>query len=302
MIMGIGSTTHNTVEKVMQQIGGHKEGLGDISRKIASGTDVLTNEYLVQEGRLGHHNELFRRIATTETCLANNNLVESHMNATYSQLEQLIADVTTALAEAASFNSPSGPTMPIQQIMLSHLRATKDVLNSKYGNEYLFSGSQSDIAATSDFVYNTNITNDVVTNNYFTGSPHALISEISEDNYLTYSLTADEPAFQNIIAGLHKIISGAGGEQPNITQGQDILQKGLDELISLRAEHGNKLKHLETTNKNLVQSNIAALEEAGVYKADLAELRLEAVETELAIQHSLVVLLSMVKMNILEHM
>lgn len=159
-----------------------------------------------------------------------------------------------------------------------------NVLNSKYGNSYLFSGSAKDVAPVnlSDADYDATQTASANTD-YYQGDGKLDTLRASDHLKLTYGVTAADPAFEQAIRAL-QMIAANPGDQTMLTQAHDLLSTASDAVADVSGVLASKAaiigaeSETQTAMLDYLDTNISDLRSVDMAQATV---QLTQIETQL---------------------
>lgn len=232
--------------------------------KISSGKAIYDMQELAKVGKaellLGIEGDLSKTISYKQTCED----ADRQIRFTEGKLKSLIEIAADFKEKLASLQSSSGKDMNFKTIAEATLRNIEVNLNSNFEGKYIFSGSNIYQKSVSDIVHNSNILADEISNNYYNGSSEKASVLISDDFRITFGINADEEAFQNLIASVHKALE-AYNENEVIFDKEIIIEaseyvdsslKQINQLISKLGNHhgtiSSKINELSSFERYLV--------------------------------------------------
>jgi flagellar hook-associated protein 3 FlgL len=175
-------------------------------------------------------------------------------------------------------NSANIKTSNLQQVVGDLLTSMGSELNTTFNGAYLFGGTdtvQPPVPTTS----RSNIIVGTPDDSYYVGSKQDATLRVDERTDLTFSVRADDVAFQKIYAAAKQAIAAAtNGDMTQLQQAQQLVQDGQKDLITVRSRVGGTVVNIEAINTRLkdLQTYWAQLSD-GVSKTDIV-----AASTEVA--------------------
>ena len=164
-----------------------------------------------------------------------------------------IGDITTIATNIRNLilqrrNSSQADTLGYDEQLNGYWQALTSALNTNIGGRYLFSGSKTDTPPVDTQNFPTTQVEGVPDSTYYKGSTQNLSFRPNDNVQITYNVRADDPAFQQIFAGLALAKTAPSGSNNNsstddlLSQAYDLLTNGLASLNTVAATvNSNKL-------------------------------------------------------------
>jgi flagellar hook-associated protein 3 FlgL len=226
--------------------------LADAQIQVSSGRTAQTFS-----GLSGQANKLVSLETTylrTERFIDNNNNVIERLQAMENNVAAIF-DVATEVRTLiiAALNSSGGTAVPLPTEATNQLNEVVSLLNEQFDGRYLFAGSMTnttpvDLTAFSGpapSVYPTSADTD-----YYQGDSLQLAVHADVNNDVTYGVTADESAFEEIIRALR--LASTATMNPVDTDRLDealrVVNKSIDALPDIRSRIGVTISTLEKVN------------------------------------------------------
>jgi flagellar hook-associated protein 3 FlgL len=160
-------------------------------------------------------------------------------NTILGQIQQIATSVQSLIA---SQQSGEASTASFQQQLKSSQSSLISELNSTYGANYIFSGTKTDVAPVKTPLP-TPAEIGTPDTSYYQGSAQDTTTRISESQTIDNSVRADNPAFQQLFAGIAQALSATSSSGTGALQSAETLvQNGVQGVIALQA----------TVNANIV--------------------------------------------------
>ncbi len=142
-------------------------------------------------------------------------------------------------------NSINANSTDINGIGNSILDSITGLLNTRDGANFVFGGSKNNEEPVSNLKLSNNIVNGQPTAGYYNGDEFTFSVDASTSLRVEYGVTASDPAFKDLIGAINlsktaERAGGAGLEEAGI-----LLDKAIEELITLRADMGNNARIME---------------------------------------------------------
>jgi flagellar hook-associated protein 3 FlgL len=249
--------------------------------------------------------DLTTQASQEQSYLSSNTVVGTRMQLmsnALSDIENLVSQFSEGFTSSA-FSSGNG--ISVQQEAKELLTEVGDDLNTQDGSSYVFSGAQTDTPA-----FNPNnlpnpgnlATADTA---YYGGDDTIQQATINGQDTISYGITADNPAFEQIIRALNFIANAPPFSQnnpqdaANVQAASQLLTNGLAQLQTLQGTLGlqqNQVSHTNTTLQStlsLAQQSISNLENVDPATA-ISELN--QLQTQLQASYQTVALLQQVSL------
>lgn len=219
-------------------------------------TDVL--DLTTVRHYVDSENEIYR----LENKISTNNLLEAKIG----EMSKAITDLQPVLNEAMVLrlqaSSPvSMGSVPVGEMAKILMGRVQNILNSQYNGQYLFAGSNIETIPVQNLDSVDNIVSGAASANYYHGNGVILSQNLTDNSSIKYGITADNPAFQNLIAGLNSLINGYNsGDDLTIYDEADVFfQNAKSQLNSLTSLVGVNQRRVEAQASgdkiNLVNKN-----------------------------------------------
>ncbi len=256
-------TTNNFVaSKLSSSISTNQGKLSKISNQISSGQ--IADNYTDIVGLTSIEGFLDNKFSESvlESKIRNNTMLLSKLGETERVLNSFSDLTMRSLKLLYQMRDPTAaPSINSEPLVKNMLDEIKVLLNASFQGQKLFAGFATGIAnVVGDIVNNTNIIASVPTANYYLGDYGVSKELISGDRNISYSITAADQAFQNLIAAHHLMLSGDTSRALDII---NIAKVEIGGLVTMTGTH-----------------NIAVQNQIGIDNAKLQQLKLEISEVE----------------------
>lgn len=227
---------------------------------------------------------------SVKTDLANNDIfIRNAKNAIDKQKEadktiELVQNIARELDNQiiSIKNTNNNKTFDLASYAKSKLEELSFYLNKEYQGASLFAGSKVDQNAVGDLTTSSNVIGRQVTNNYYKGDSYIETVQASEFLNIETGVTADHPAFQNIIGALHTAISYYNsGAEADFDLVRNFTATSQSELSKIRASYTLQTKQFEDAKGDLTELNIILRKFASENSdTDIAEASVELTEKQ----------------------
>jgi flagellar hook-associated protein 3 FlgL len=167
--------------------------------------------------------------------------MSKQMDTITSSLENLSAQLS-----AASTGTSTGTAAVISaaQQMLGEM---KGVLNSQYNGQYVFSGSDVTTAPVDLSTFATGAGSlTTADTSYYQGNDDIVSVQVSGDQAVSYGVTADNPAFEQVMRVLKFVANSTTLSSSDITNAMDLASKALDAVSTVQTKLANADKQITT--------------------------------------------------------
>jgi flagellar hook-associated protein 3 FlgL len=241
--------------------------------------------------------------ARTQQYVANNKIVASRLNAmdtTLSQLSDIATKLKTLLVNAN--NGSDASQMGLNQQATDLLNQAAGLLNSKFGDVYLFGGARTDtppvdLSAAGYSAPASSYPSNVDTG-YYQGDSTKLIARAGDNFDVTYGVTANQGGFEELIRSLQLTATATTSptiDHARLTEALSVLNSAVQDLPTIRAGIGaagnaiDQANNEHTTLSIYLEQNITDIKAVDV---PAALTRMSADQTMLQAAYTTIVKLS----------
>ena len=251
-----------------------------------------------------------RAVARTEQFTRNIDQALTRLGIMESATATLVQRATEVLAIMSSAISGENINdVPLQEFAATFLAEAESLLNTQHEDRYLFAGSQTDSPAVdlADAAYTPQaglpgvFTADY---DYYQGDTLQLSVRADETFETIYGITADEPAFEEMLRALSYMdYAGANLDVTVLEQAYTMMKSAVDGLSDIRGRIGASSKVLEATNSGhqdyLTYSTnlVSTLEDV-----DVAEATTSLAQDEVQLQASYLSLSRITELSLLQYL
>jgi flagellar hook-associated protein 3 FlgL len=239
--------------KVNNLVDNHTRMMSNVMKaqnKISTGNKLISMQDLADLGDSELLMGLEKDSIKTENYIQLGNDALRMMRYQDDQLNQLITVASDLYYKLTTLQSSSGTAMGFPNLGKNSLEQIKSILNSNFENKYIFSGNNTNEVPVGNIVNSSNILQGQVTSNYYQGGNNTERVVIADDYSISYGITADNKAFQYLIAAIHEGIGASSLASGNIDSDKvsnalDYIKTAAEELVDLRAKLGNNMNAIE---------------------------------------------------------
>lgn len=207
-------------------------------------------------------------------------LADNKVQAMYSAVGS-VTDIITQLRTQLSAATVGSSTATASVINYSQqaLSQMQGLLNTQYDGEYVFSGARTDTAPAdlSSFATGTGSLTTADTS-YYKGDSEIASVRVSDSQSVPYGVTADNPAFEQVMRLLKFVGNSTTLSSSDITQALDLANSALDATSTVQAKLSTAAAQIETASSN--QSDYQSF--AKTLSTDLTSVDVAAVTAQLS--------------------
>jgi len=252
-------SSYSLIQTTLDNVSSVESKLQDEQIQLSSGNAAQNfsqmsgqvQEYLNLDGVLAKNQQYQNNNAITSTFINQTSSALGNIVSTGNSIQGLITQQMTGVGESsATF---------LQQLQGMYQQVASQ-LNSQVNGQYLFSGSAINTPAVNANVYPTLAQSGTPDKSYYLGNSQSLTAQPQDNTTVTYNVTGDAPAFQDIMAGLSMAKEAVSGNGPVDTtmlqQAETFIQQGVQGAINLQATaNANKVEYI-TIGTNLTNSQL----------------------------------------------
>jgi flagellar hook-associated protein 3 FlgL len=194
-------------------------------------------------------------------------LAETQIDSMRDMANQFRSDLLNAM------NAGNDQFQPTTEIARQFLDQVQNLLNVKDGDQYIFSGSRTDVAPVDITAFSTALDVNTPNTEYYKGDNYTAFSKIGENRTLDYGIRADEPAFEKLIRSLRNAANNPNDKdalRASLTLVQDVTQKDLPNLISgigIKVAQTERIQNIHEQNALVLQNTISEFKDTNIIDA-----------------------------------
>lgn len=161
----------------------------------------------------------------------------SAMSSTLTSISDLMTSFRTDLTEATSTDGDASDLTATASELMQQLASD---LNTQYDGQYIFSGSQTgtepvDISDPPYAVANTTSSADT---SYYQGDDTATSVRVSDQQVISYGITADNSAFEQALRALNMVANSSSStvDSATISAASTLMESAIDDLSDLQSK------------------------------------------------------------------
>jgi len=177
-------------------------------------------------------------------------LADSKVQVMYSAVGTM-TDIITSLRtqlSAATTGSTTATTSAINSAQ-QMLQQMGGLLNTQYNGEYVFSGARTGTASAdlSSFATGTGSLTTADTS-YYQGDDEIASVRVADDQTVSYGVTADNPAFEQVMRVLKFVANSSSLSSTDLTQALDLASSALDATSTVQAKLSSSASQIESAS------------------------------------------------------
>jgi flagellar hook-associated protein 3 FlgL len=240
-------STYSTHQRMVIDTGRVQANLLNLQKQLSSGEKA--DDFKGLTGQVEQFTGLESKIRKARTYQDNNNLVITRlqtMNTSMDQIIQLGDDLENLMVQWR--NPANRNNMPLSQQLEGIKKAVAGMLNQSVEGRFLFGGTRTNVPPVKE-----NIPQPVKVgtpdDSYYQGSAEDIIVRAQDNTEIRYNIRADNSAFKNIFAAIFQAEqAGAENDDAKMVTAINLVQKGIQESISVQAELNQNVVSLEQIN------------------------------------------------------
>ena len=228
-------------------------GISDVSGRLVNfeGANARLNQYLDD-------------ITVTRNRLS---LAETQVDSIRDMANQFRNDLLNAL------NAENDQFQPTAESAKQFMDQMESLLNVKDGDQYIFSGSRSDVAPVNLKAFSTPI--DVNTSNteYYQGDDYEAFSRVGEGRTVTYGTTANDPTFEKLIRAMRNVFNNPndnGKLRDSLALVEEVAQKDIPAMISgigVKVAQMDRIQDIHEQNILILTNTISEMKDTNIIDA-----------------------------------
>lgn len=178
--------------------------------------------------------------------LSNNTQVTGRLNTmdtAVSQLSDIASQLKTLLVNATNGNNAS--QLALNQQAQDLLNQAAGILNSKFGNTYLFGGTRTDAPPVdlnaAGYSAPSGSYPSSADTGYYQGNSTKLVARAADNFDVTYGVTADQPGFEELIRSLQLTATAATSptiDTARLNEALNVVNQAVNDLPTVRSSIG----------------------------------------------------------------
>lgn len=257
-----------------------QDELKTVSIQIATGNKHEDFQGFASDGTVERYISLNSTIKATDTYIKSNDIILAKTKTLGQALDQITVvteDVINTIVQRN--NGASGDNLDVNILVDSYLDSIEAILNTRFDGQYIFAGTKTDTKPISNLTSSNVHSSTLITNaNYYLGNSAIASVNITQSEQLSYGITANDQAFQNLIGSIHLLKEAHTNDDENmLSDALNMANDALDQIVSLSASNTLSSQRLLKTNETLTSVGTLAFENF----TDVAFIRPEIAATKM---------------------
>ena len=218
-------STYGSLQTLLQNMSQSQNVLNNDEVEISSGQ--LSQTFDGISGSIEQLTALNSQISRLQNFQQSNTSYASQLSTTNTLLGQ-VGSLATGIQSliGTQLSATSGSSTAFVNTLQQDLTTLTSQLNTTYAGNYLFGGADINTPPVKTPLP-TPASYGTLSNSYYQGSAETTSTQIADDQKVSNSITAADPAFQNIIAGIQQAIQAAGsGDTAGLQNAETLVQTG----------------------------------------------------------------------------
>lgn len=257
-LMGLNQQTLQRTYTLQMQIS------SGLKSQTYSGISDVSGRLVNFEGAKTRLDQYLNDITITRNRLK---LAETQVDAMRDMANTFRGDLLNAL------NAENDQFQPTAEIAKQFMDQMESLLNVKDGDQYIFSGSRSDVAPVDLSAFTTPV--DVNTSNteYYQGDDYEAFSRVGEGRTVIYGTTANDPTFEKLIRAMRNVFNNPNDNdalRDSLALVQEVAQKDIPAMISgigVKVAQMNRIQNIHEDNILILTNTISEMKDTNIIDA-----------------------------------
>jgi flagellar hook-associated protein 3 FlgL len=228
-------------------------GISDVSGRLVNfeGANARLNQYLSD-------------ITVTRNRLQS---AETQVDSIREMANQFRTDLLNAL------NAENDQFQPTAEIAKQFMDQMESLLNTKDGDQYIFSGSRSDVAPVNLKAFSTPINVGTPNTEYYQGDDYEAFSRVGEGRTVTYGTTANDPTFEKLIRAMRSVFNSPNDNdnlRASLALVEEVAQKDIPAMISgigVKVAQMDRIQDIHEQNILILTNTISEMKDTNIIDA-----------------------------------
>lgn len=182
----------------------------------------------------------------------------SEMSSALTSISDLLTSFRSDLTAATSTD---GSSDGLQETASELLQQMASELNTQYEGEYIFSGSKTGTTAVdiSDPPYAAATATSSADTSYYQGDDAVTAVRVSDQQVISYGVTADNPAFEQALRALNMVANASGSsvDSDTLTAASSLVSSAIDSLSDVQAKLSADMSAMESAGNQQTEYQTA---------------------------------------------
>jgi flagellar hook-associated protein 3 FlgL len=290
-------STYSSLQTLLQNMGQVETDLNTAQEQVSSGEASQTYQGL--SGNVQQYVSLNAQISQLTDFNSNNSVIVSQLqtsNTTLGQIIQIATNVQSLVASQLSGTSASQSSF--QQQLQDVQNSLTSELNTTFEGNYLYGGTDTNTPPVASPLPAA-ITIGTPDNSYYQGSAQDSTLRIGSDQTITNNVRADNPAFQQIFAGIAQALStiastgtvttgsSSGSNSAALQSAENLIATGIQGVTALQATVNANIVTVQQaeTQSQTVQTYFKGVT-SGISQADVVALSAQIAQDQTVLEAS----------------
>ena len=229
-----------------------------------SGISGVAGRLVNFEGANTRLNQYLSDITVTRNRLK---LAETQVDSVRELANQFRSDLLNAL------NAENDQFQPTAEIAKQFMDQMENLLNVKDGDQYIFSGSRSDVAPVNLRAFSTPVNVGTSNTEYYQGDDYEAFSRVGEGRTVTYGMTANDPTFEKLIRAMRNVFNNPndnGKLRASLDLVEEVAQKDIPAMISgigVKVAQLDRIEGIHEQNILILTNTISEMKDTNIIDA-----------------------------------
>lgn len=237
-------STYGNLQNLLQNINVAQSSLATDQEQISSGQKSQTFDGLT--GSIQQFSDMNTQVNELNNFQQSNGVYLSQLQTSNTSLSQLTQMATSLKSLIASQISGSSSTASFTQQVQADTASITSELNTTFQGSYLYGGTSTNTPPVIQPLP-PSVQTGVPDASYYQGSTQNSTTRIAVDQVVPNNIRADNPAFQQIFAGVNQALA-ANGNTTQLTAAENLVSQGISGVIALNATVNANIVNVQQVN------------------------------------------------------
>ena len=172
-----------------------------------------------------------------------------------------------------ALNGKNSQFQPMAEIAKEFMDQMENLLNTKDGDQYIFSGSRSDVAPVNIKAFTTPVNVSTKNTEYYQGDSYQAFSRVGEGRTVTYGTTANDPTFEKLIRAMRNVFNKPNDNdalRDSLALVQEVAQKDIPAMISgigVKVAQMDRIQDIHEQNILILTNTISEMKDTNIIDA-----------------------------------
>jgi flagellar hook-associated protein 3 FlgL len=237
-------STFGALQSLLQNISVSQGNLITDQQQVSSGQKSQTFDGLT--GSIQQFSDMNTQVSQLNNFQQSNSVVLSQLQTSNTALSQITQVATSLKSLIASQISGSNSTASFTQQVQSDVASISSGLNTTFQGSYIYGGTNTNTAPVIQPLP-ASVQVGVPDASYYQGSTQNSTTRIATDQTMPNNIRADNPAFQQIFAGVNQALA-ANGNATQLQAAENLINQGIGGVIALNATVNANIVNVQQVN------------------------------------------------------